>query len=291
MSTKINIDGTISDAEQARVLVLDRGFLYGDSIYEVIRTYEGRPFALDEHLARFERSAASMDIPLPERDGLVAEIERTLQAGGNEESYCRIIVTRGNGPLTLDPATARDPMTVIVVKAFEPFPEAMFEQGIRVAIPSIRRNLRSAVDPAIKSGNYLNSILALGEARRAGYDDALMLDVEGRVTEATTSNVFAVRDGVLCTPRLETGILEGVTRGLVLQLAQARGMRCEACDLYPDDLVAAEEVMLTSTLREAMAVVAVGDSAVGSGRPGPMAARVRAMLREYALQRVHGQAS
>jgi len=288
---RININGELHDANTALIPVLDRGFLYGDSIYEVIRTYEGRPFALEEHLARFERSAKSMDIPLPDRAWLVGEIARTLQAGGCAESYCRIIVTRGNGPISLDPSAATDPLTVIVVQEFTPFPEAMFEQGVRAAIPSVRRNLRSAVDPAIKSGNYLNSILALGEARRAGFDDALMLDVEGRVTEATTSNVFTLRaDGVLCTPRLETGILEGVTRGLVLQLAEQQGLPCEECDLYPDDLVGASEVMLTSTLREAMAVVAVGDSVVGRGRPGPMAARLRRMLHDYALESVRSEA-
>jgi len=286
MARQVNINGALTPPAEARISVFDRGFLYGDSVYEVLRTYNRKPFALAEHQARLERSAAELELPLPDRAWLEREIHRTLEAAGNEESYCRIIVTRGSGPISLDPSLARDPVTVILVQPYAPFPERLYTAGLRVHIPRIRRNLRAAVDPAIKSGNYLNSILALAEARRAGFDDALMLDVEGRVTEASAANVFVLRDGVLCTPRLETGILEGVTRGLVLRLVREHDLPSAECDLYPRDLEAAEEVLLTSTLREAMSVVQIDDRTVGSGQPGPACSRVRGWLREHALASV-----
>jgi branched-chain amino acid aminotransferase len=280
----VNIDGRMLPPDQAFVPVLDRGFLYGDSVYEVIRTYGGSPFALDTHLDRLERSAAALQIPLLPRETLTAAVRRTLEAAGNPESYCRIIVTRGTGPLTLDPTTATESRTLILVKELEPFPEWMFAQGIRVYIPSVRRNLRAALDPAIKSGNYLNSVLALGEAKRQGFDDALMLDAEGRLTEATTSNVFLFRRHTLYTPALEVGILEGVTRGILLTLARQAGIPAVEGELRASDLTSADEVFLTSTLREVMAVVQVNDHRVGSGKPGPQTARMGDLFRAYVQQ-------
>jgi branched-chain amino acid aminotransferase len=285
MNLTINIDGKLVSPEEARVPVIDRGFLYGDSVYEVIRTYDGAPFALSEHLDRLWRSAGGLALELPARDWLEGEIDRTIDAGEAAESYCRIIVTRGSGPITLDPTTATKPLTVILVKPLEPFPEWMYRKGIKVAIPSIRRNHPSALDPAIKSGNYLNSVLAMGEAKRSGFDDALMLGMQGRITESTSANVFACRNGKLCTPTLASGILEGVTRGQILTIAAGLGIDCEECDLYPDDLKTVDEFMLTGTLKEVMPVVQVGDTIIGDGKPGPVAARLRESLHRHAREK------
>ncbi len=284
MPLRINIDGRILSESRARVPVLDRGFLYGDSVYEVLRTYGGRLFAETSHLRRLERSAAGLALDLPPRARLRREIRRTMAAAAEAESYVRVIVTRGVGPITLDPTSARKPCTVIVAKAFEPFPDAAYRRGLRVHIPGIRRNAREALDPSIKSGNYLNSVLALGAARRAGCDDALLLDGRGRITEATSANVFVVLRGTLCTPPLDAGILEGVTRGLLLRLAAADGMRCAERHLRPADLRRADEVLLTSTLREVMPVVRVDRAVVGDGRPGPVARRLRELLQAYAAR-------
>jgi branched-chain amino acid aminotransferase len=286
MTTTINIDGEIGGSAAAKISVLDRGFLYGDSVYEVVRTYGGVIFALEEHMARLEHSAAHLHIELPDRAWLETEILRTVEHAAHEESYCRIIVTRGAGPITLDPTTATKSLTVIIVKPYEPFPDWSYQQGIKIAIPNIRRTARASLDPAVKSGNYLNSVLALGEARRAGYEDALMLDHQGLVTEATSSNVFALRNDKLCTPALEHGLLAGVTRGLLLRVAGENGFDCRECELKPKDLTSADEVMLTSTLREVQPVVQIDEQVIADGKPGPHSKRLRELFHGYALARV-----
>lgn len=286
MTILINIDGKLTSLEDAKISVLDRGFLYGDSVYEVVRTYDRRIFALREHLERLERSAARLDITLPDRAWLDAEIERTVAEAANEETYCRIIITRGIGPITLDPTTAAQSLTVIIAKPYEPFPDWTYEQGINVAIPNIRRTSRTSLDPAIKSGNYLNSVLALGEARRAGCEDALMLDHNGLVTEATSSNVFVFMDDRLCTPALEHGLLAGVTRGLLLGLASEHGFTCEECELRAEDFARVSEAMLTSTLREVQPITKVAGTVIGTGKPGPVYKQLRQLFHEYALSQL-----
>lgn len=286
MATRINIDGVLLEPDQAQIPVFDRGFLYGDSVYEVVRTYRGVPFALDRHLERLGRSAAKLALDLPDQVWLEEQIGQTMAAAGNPDSYIRIIVTRGSGPLTLDPTAATTPRTVILVQAFEPFPVWMYARGIRVTIPQVRRQARAAGETTAKTGNYLNSVLALGEARRRGYDDALLLDTHGRVAEATSANVFIARSGALCTPTLETGPLMGVTRGLILEIARAEGIEVSECELTPDDLIAADELMLTSTLREVLPVVSVDDRPIGQGQPGPVAKRLLALFRQRALEMI-----
>lgn len=281
----VNIGGVIGSPEEIRVSALDRGFLYGDSVYEVVRTYGGVPFALEEHLDRLARSAARLSLRLPARADIVTEMERTLAGAGHADAYCRIVVTRGSGPITLDPTTASAPLLVVLVKKHEPPPERTYERGIRVAIPQIRRTSPRSLDPAIKSGNYLNSVLALGEARALGCDDALMLDGEGHVTEATSSNVFVARDRALVTPALEFGLLAGVTRGLLIGLLARDGIACAERALTVREVTEADEVMLTSTLREVQPVVEVAGQRIGDGVPGPFAKRLRALFHAHALER------
>ena len=295
VSVLCNVEGKLVPPEQALVPVLDRGFLYGDSVYEVVRTYGGRPFELDRHLARMEKTAGRIDLVLPPREKVVRELHRTLDAAANPESYARIVVTRGTGEFGLSPFLARGQnRLVIVVRPLSAPPEEQYARGLQMAIARIRRNPPQALDPALKTGNYLNNILALREAHEAGADDAILLDLGGRVTEGTTSNVFFVQRGVLVTPPLSLGMLEGVTRGLFIEIARAEGLILREEPHGPEALAAADEVFMTSTLREAMPVTSLlfldspGEQIrrVADGTPGPIAKRLRAAFRAY-VERTH----
>lgn len=284
MAIVVNMDGEIVAPEQARVSVFDRGFLYGDSVYEVVRTYGGRPFELDAHLRRLEGSAGRIALVLPwDRGRLSAEISRTLEAAGHLEagfeSYVRIIVTRGAGEIGLDPALAVDPRTVILARPLEQPPAEAYAQGVKVAVVAVQRNLREAVDPAAKTGNYLNNVMALKEARDRGAYEALMLDHSGRIAEGSSSNVFAVCGGRVCTPPLDVGILEGVTRRVVLECAREEGLAVDETELGPADLRGAEEAFLTSTVREIVPITTVDDAPVGAGAVGPVTRRIQAAFR------------
>jgi branched-chain amino acid aminotransferase len=279
MSIRVHVDGKICLPEEAKVPVFDRGFLYGDSVYETIGTVRGRLFALSDHLDRLERSAQRLALRLPPR----AEIERaildTVAAAGNPESRVRVMVTRGGGKLDLDPASAGDPRLVVIVQPLGgPTPE-MYEKGVAVAIVSVTRNLPGAIDPLIKSGNYLNNVLALSEARQhPGVHEAILLSAGGSVAEGASSNVFAVVAGELRTPALSVGILDGVTRGKVLALARAEGIPCREVEVMtPDELRGASEAFLTSAARGVLPVTAVDGAAVGAGAPGAVTRRLMAL--------------
>jgi branched-chain amino acid aminotransferase len=290
-----NVEGKLLPPEQAMVPVLDRGFLYGDSVYEVVRTYGGRPFEMERHLVRMERTAQRIDLTLPPRETILRELQRTLDAAGNAESYARIVVTRGIGEFGLSPFLARgEHRLVLIVRPLVAPTEEQYERGLRMAIAKTRRNPRQALDPALKTGNYLNNILAVKEAHEAGADDAILLDLAGRVTEGSTSNVFFVQHGVLVTPPLELGILEGVTRAVIIGIARDEGFLVHEEPHGPEALAAADEVFMTSTLREAMPVTSLvflesrGDQVrqIAGGKPGPVAKRLRAAFRSY-VERTH----
>ncbi len=294
MSILCNIEGRLVPPEQAFVPVLDRGFLYGDSVYEVVRTYGGRVFALGKHLDRMQRSAQRIGLRLPGREQIERELQRTLDAAGNAESYARIIVTRGEGRFGLSPHLADGGARLIfIVKPLEVPPEEQYERGLKVAVVRTRRNSPRSLDPALKTGNYLNNILALGEAHEAQADDAILLDLDGHVTEASTSNIFFARGGVLVTPPLQLGMLEGVTRGILIELARADHLMVREEPHGAEALAEADEVFLTSSIREVMPVTKLvfleseGDSrtrAVGDGAPGPLTRRLRQIFRKHALQ-------
>jgi branched-chain amino acid aminotransferase len=276
MAVKVWIQGEIFDEDAARVPVFDRGFLYGDSVYEVMRTAGGHPVALADHVTRLARSAAAIGLPLPSAEHLTAALQTTLAAAGNRESYARIMITRGSGPIGLDPALARDPLTIVIVKPLELPAAAKYERGIGLAIVSVERTSPRAVDPSVKSGNYLNSILAIHEARRAGADEALMCDAAGRVAEGSSSNVFLVRAGRLATPALEVGILGGITRQRVLALARQDGLGADETTLLPVDVRSADEVFITSSIRGILPVARVDAQAIGDDAPGPITRRLMA---------------
>ncbi len=278
MSTRVLIDDGIFDETTASISVFDRGFLYGDSVYEVTRTAAGRPVDLERHLVRLERSAAAILLPTPPRPQVIAAVDRTLAAAGNADSYIRIIVTRGSGEIGLDPALAVAPRLIVIVRPLHLPPPELYRDGCAVALVGVRRNLRRAVDPAVKSGNYLNNILALAEAKRGGAHEAIMCNAEGHVVEGSTSNVFVVKGGVVRTPVLEDGLLDGITRGRVIELCAAAGFPVEETHLLPGDLGGADEAFLTSSIRGVLPITRVDGAPVGSGRPGPV---TRELMRRY----------
>jgi branched-chain amino acid aminotransferase len=282
MPTRVFLDGKVVLPEEARVSVFDRGFLYGDSVYEVLRTFAGRPFALGEHLDRLDHSAAGIRLPLPPLVAVEAATRATLAAAGNAESYVRVVITRGSGPIGLDPALGVRPALIVIVRELE-LPDArLYRDGAEVALVSVLRNHPRALDPAIKSGNYLNNILALAEARSRGAYEALLRDAEGFITEGSSSNLFLVVGGTLRTPPLAAGILDGITRRHVIGLARARGLAVEERPLRPADLMGADEAFICSSLRSLLPVTRVDGAALGAGRPGPVTLALGAAYLDHA---------
>lgn len=278
-----SIDGLISPAAEARVSVLDNGFTFGDSVYETLRTYGGRPFHLDRHLLRLRDSARALGIPLALADAeLGARVQAVLARAGNEESYIRFIVTRGVGDISYRFERVKGPTVVVVVKPYEAPPAALYEEGAQAIVSNVRRNHRLALDPAIKCCNLLNNILAVREAQAKGALEPIMLNQEGDVAEGASCNVFLVKDGGLRTPPLEAGILPGVTRGVVLELAHGLSLRAREETVRAPELMEADEIFFTSTLKEVMPVKAIGDHAVGGGRPGPVTLQLLKAYRHYA---------
>ncbi len=279
MTTKVSIDGLIQDEAAAMIPVTDRGFLYGDSVYEVVRTYGGKPFALTEHLDRLHQSAARLSISLPEGlEPISRDIHATLDAAGHPESYVRAIITRGSGPIGLDPGLADRPRRVVIVAPFQPLPALWYDEGVSIHLVVTGRSGGPTLVAGAKSGNYLVNVLALGVARAQGAHEAILVDHDERVTEGATSNLFLVSDGELLTPPLSAGILEGITRHKVFGLAAAAGYPVHEKVIHRRELLSADEIFLTSTLREILPVQRVDDQQVGSGCPGPMSRR---LLEEY----------
>ena len=283
MSIRIHIGGRVCAPQEAAVPVFDRGFLFGDSVYETVGTNHGRVVFFDDHLDRLARSAERTYLRLPPRDQIVQAVWETLAAAENPESRIRIMVTRGDGTGDLDPAAAGQPRLVVIVQPLGgPSPEVL-ERGAEVEIVSVTRNSPRAIDPAIKSGNYLNNVLAMGEARRRrpSAHEAILCAANGGVAEGATSNVFAVVAGQVHTPALEVGILEGVTRGKVLALARTNGIPCyEVPFMSPDELRQADEVFLTSSVRGVLPVTRVDGQALGDGKPGAVTRRLMVLYRE-----------
>ena len=276
------MNGVPVEPQEARISVFDRGFLYGDSVYEVLRTYSGVPFELEAHLARLESSAEriGMRLPVP-LDRFAREVAEAHRLSGNPDSYVRIVSTRGAGRLGLDPALAEHPVRVVIAMPLNPPPPEVYEKGAAVALVSVRRNLRTAIDPRAKTGNYLNSVMALAEARRRGADEAVMLDHRDYITEGASSNVFAVIGTTVFTPPHDIGILEGITRSVVFRAAAAGGLRVVELPLSERALREADEVFITSSIREVVPIVRMDDAPVGDGAVGPIYRRVRTLFDGY----------
>jgi len=287
MSIRVYIDGQMREPEAAVVSVFDRGFLFGDSVYETIALLDGRLLFLAEHLDRLERSASRIYLELPARAQVERAIRETIQAAEEMNARIRVMVTRGQGGVDLDPATAGAPRLIVIVQPLGAPTAEMLESGVAVAVVKASRIAGGRVDPAVKSGNYLGSVLAIGEARRRlpGVNEAIMCSGNGSVAEGATSNVFMVEGGELKTPALEVGILDGVTRGKVLELARGAGLEArELSFIAPDSLSTADEIFLTSAVRGILPVTSVDGRRIGNGRPGPVTRRLMALYQRLASE-------
>lgn len=284
----VSVDGVITPIAEGRVSVMDHGFLFGDSIYEVIRTRGGQPVALAQHLERLRASALATYLQLPWTDGeITARIRAAVVASKLPEVYVRLVVTRGPGPMSLLPDGCTQPGMVVFVMPLVLPSAAETERGIGVAIPARLRNDLRALAPSAKTGNYLNNALALIESRRAAADDAVMLNCDGFLTEATTANAFWVKGGEVRTPSLDCGILAGITRTLLIWAMRQDGIDVVEGKFPASEIRTADEAFLTGTIRGVSPVVRVDGRPLGDGRPGPMTRRILA-LNERVIE-VHTQ--
>lgn len=295
MSAYVNVNGVITDAAHAVIPVYDHGFLYGEGVYEVFRTYHGVPFLFDRHQARLRASAARIGLDVPFSD---AEVHRraldTMKAAGlgpaaahgsgaaSSEAYVRILLTRGVGEITYDPAACPTPSLVIIAKPVPPTPAAHYEHGVTVVmVEDIIRNHPESVSPLIKSNNLINNALGMQQAIRAGAAEAIFRNYRGELAECAQSNLFIVSKGVVKTPPLDAGLLAGITRAFAIEAGAGIGIRCQETPLRDDDLFGADEAFFTSTTKEIVPIVQVGDRKIGDGLVGPI---TRTLLAEYRRQ-------
>jgi branched-chain amino acid aminotransferase len=284
MAATVYVNGRISGERDAVVSVFDHGFVYGEGVYETLRTYNRRLFLYDRHVRRLRRSAAMIALDIPFTDeALAGHIADTMSAANLDgEAYVRVLVTRGVGELTYDPRATPAPTLVIIVKPqVDPAPEA-YDDGVRVVIVDIVRNHPGSVNPMIKSNNLMNSALAMQEALRSGAFEGIMRNYLGELTECTTSNLFVVKGGVALTPPVAAGLLPGITRELMFEIGREIGVDARESTLRDDDLYGADEAFLTSTTREAVPIVTVDDRTIGSGKPGPVTLKLLEAFRRRA---------
>jgi branched-chain amino acid aminotransferase len=276
---KIFIDGKYYDERTAKVSVFDHGLLYGDGIFEGIRIYNGRVFKLKEHLDRLFYSAKAilLEIPMSHAELLKATVE-TCRKNKLREGYIRLIVTRGVGTLGLNPRSCKNPSVIIIAGSIQVYPKELYARGMDIVTVPTVRNLHSAMNPAVKSLNYLNNILAKIEANNAGMEEAVMLNAEGYVAECTADNLFIIKNGELSTPPLSAGALYGITRQTVIELAQSSGLEVSEPNLTRYDLFNADECFLTGTGAEIMPVVKIDGRVIGTGKPGKL---TRGLVEKY----------
>lgn len=250
----IFLNKKIVQEADAVVSVYDHGFLYGDGIYETMRAYNGIVFMIEKHLERLGRSASLTKLIIPDIGFITDAVRRTLEANKLSGAYIRVTVSRGKGPVGLDPSLCKEPTFVVIAEPFREYPEHLYNSGVKLVIANTRRNLVEAINPKIKSLNFLNNIFAKMEAKERGAYEAIMLNVEGLIAEGTVSNIFFVKENVLCTPAPEVGVLDGITRELVISIAKKSGVRVSEGRFYPSDLFSASEVFFTNTTSELMPV-------------------------------------
>ncbi len=261
--------------------VYDHGLLYGDGIYETMRAYEGVVFMLDRHIERLRRSAALIKLGLPDDVYIRDAVSLALGANKLSEAYVRITVSRGRGPIGLDPALCPEPTFIVFAEPFKRYPESLYREGVKLVIARTRRNIVAAIDPRIKSLNFLNNILAKMEAKERGAYEAVMLNSEGFLAEGTVSNIFFVNGSTVCTPSSEVGILDGITREAVIGLAQKSGLTAKEGKFVPEDLLEASEVFFTNTTSEVMPVSQVEDMRYPVGE---ITKRLRGFYSDYVAE-------
>jgi branched-chain amino acid aminotransferase len=281
MSLKIYINGQLLAKEDAKISVYDHGLLYGDGVFEGLRSYGGRVFRLDEHIDRLYDSAKAiwLEIPIAKR-AMADAVNQTLKANGLVDAYIRLVVTRGAGSLGLDPNRTSDPQVIIIADKIQLYPPELYDKGLEIITASTQRNHPAALNARIKSLNYLNNILAKIEGLQAGCIEALMLNHKGEVAECTGDNIFLVHQGVMSTPPTDAGILAGVTRAAVIELAEKAGIPVRQVPLTRHDVYVADECFLTGTAAEVIAVVKVDQRVIGSGEPGPITRKLKDRFHE-----------
>ena len=283
MSIQIYVDGKFYYKDEAKVSVFDHGFLYGDGVFEGTRSYNGRIFQFEEHIDRLYDSAKviAMEIPISKDEMKQAHIE-TLLRNNLRDAYIRTVVSRGVGDLGLDPRKCPRPSIIIIADTITLYPAELYEHGLKVITVPTRRNLSEAVNPMIKSLNYLNNIMAKIEANLAGVPEAIMLNQEGYIAECTGDNIFIVKDNVIVTPFTSFGALRGITRKVVMSLAEKMGVSVKEGMLTRYDVFTADECFLTGTAAEVIPVVEVDGRRIGEGVPGPITRRLKKDFHDYA---------
>jgi branched-chain amino acid aminotransferase len=300
----VYVNGTITAADQAVVPVYDHGFVYGEGVYETLRTYNRIPFLYERHMRRLRASAAALHLHVPfDDDALRGWLDDTMAVANrlserlpksspntnpntnpnsSDEAYIRILLTRGVGELSYDLKATPAPSLIIIVKPFDEPPARMFDEGIKISLVSVIRNHPGSVNPIIKSNNLLNNAIAMQEAHRTGGEEALMCNYRGELSECSQSNFFLVRDGVALTPRSASGLLEGLTRGFLFEVGRDVDVPVEEATLRPEDLDTAQEAFITGSTRELTPVVRIDDRVIGTGRPGPVTKKLLEGFRKKA---------
>jgi branched-chain amino acid aminotransferase len=284
MAATVNVNGRVFDQEHAVISVFDHGFTYGEGIYETLRTYNGEPFLFDRHMARLRKSAGMLALPVPLSDADIdARFRDTMRAAGlgdspEREAYIRLLVTRGIGELTYDPAATPTPSIVVIVKPNAHPAREVFEGGVRVSLVGVVRNHPSTVNPLIKSNSLLNNALGMQEALRKGGFEGVMRNYRGELAECTQSNLFVVKNGAALTPPLDAGLLPGITRAFLFEIGAELDIPVREAVLRDADLIGADEAFLTSTTREVVPIVQVDEHRIGAGTPGPI---THALLEGY----------
>jgi len=278
---KIYIDGKFYSEANAKISVFDHGLLYGDGVFEGIRFYNGRVFRLEEHLERLWDSARSicLEVPMTMEDMTEAVLE-TIRQNHLRDGYIRLLVTRGIGNLGLNPTQCKSPSVIIIAATIALYHQDFYRKGLTIVTCATRRSNPAALNPAVKSLNYLNNVMARIEANLAGADEALMLNDAGNVAECTADNVFIVKHGQISTPPVTAGALRGITRSLVFEIAAELGIKVLEADITRHDVFVADECFLTGTAAEIVPVVKVDGRSIGSGKPGPITNRIIARFRE-----------
>ena len=275
MGLKIYIDGKFHQSEDAKISVFDHGLLYGDGVFEGIRTYDGLIFKMKEHIDRLYQSAHAIMLEIPmTKEEMTEAVKKTLRENQLKDSYIRLIVTRGIGDLGLDPRKCPKPTVIIITDKIKLYNQELYEKGLEIVTISTQRNIHESVNPQIKSLNYLNNILAKVEAINAGVEEAVMLNSEGYVAECTGDNIFIVKNGVLFTPPVHSGVLRGITRGAVIDIAHLKEIPIHEEVMTRYDLFNADEMFLTGTAAEIIPVVKMDRRKIGDGKPGKMTAKL-----------------
>ena len=285
MSPPIYINGKYFSKEDAKISVYDHGLLYGDGVFEGMRTYSNKVFRLDEHIDRLYESARAILLTIPmSKQEMIDAVKKTVELSGLSDSYIRLVVTRGSGSLGLDPNRTSDPQVIIIVDLIALYDRKYYDEGLKIITASTIRNHPAALSPRIKSLNYLNNIMAKLEGLQAGCMEAIMLNHKGEVAECTGDNIFIVKRGQLLTPSADSGILEGITRNAILELANTLKIPARETTLTRHDLLVADECFLTGSAAEVIPVVSIDSRPIGDGKVGPTTKQLMVEFKKLVLR-------